>query len=109
MDVGFVRGYPPPGEVRLLVVLGDRKTLSWTAERSVGTYRVYGGDLGLLPSSYGVCKVPDLVVEKAQLEEEPAVGRGFFYLVTARNTLLEEGTKGYDSTGAQRTSTMPPP
>jgi hypothetical protein len=108
MDVGFVQGYPPPGEVVRLVAL-DRSTVTWHPERSVGAYRLYRGELGQLPAGYGECRLPELFDEHAQLDEEPAAGQGFFYLVTARNSLHEEGTKGYDSAGARRINPAPCP
>ena len=36
-------------------------------------------------------------------------GNGYFYLVTARNRLWEEGTKGSSSAGAQRANPAPCP
>ena len=42
-------------------------------------------------------------------DASPGTGAGFFYLVTADNTLDEEGTKGFTSAGAQRANLAPCP
>ena len=109
MDVGFAHSYPPPGEVQQVAVLGDKATLVWAPELSVGTYRVYSGDLDRLSIDYGVCRTSGLTVEHVPLREVPDVGQAFFYLVTARNRLHEEGITGYDSAGALRVNPAPCP
>lgn len=109
MDAGFSHSYPPPGEVRHLLALGDKQTMTWKVERSVGTYRVYGGQIPSLPGEYGVCKVADLRLPQASLDEQPPPGGTFFYLVTARNILSEEGTTGYDGSGLPRPPPVPCP
>lgn len=109
MEVGFARSYRPPGEVRRLVALGDKRTLAWDAEGSAGTYRVYGDDLRLLPGDYGMCEASDIPLERVALDDEPPAGKARFYLVTVRNPLFEEGTKGYDSTGGARANPAPCP
>ena len=108
MDVGFARCFPPPREVQQITVL-DKTMFAWTPERSVGTYRVYRGDLHELPFGHGACPIADVGVEYVPLEEVPDVGEQFFYLVTAENTLLEEGIIGYDSAGAARAAAGPCP
>lgn len=109
MDVGHPRRYPPAREVVGLRLMGDKTTLTWFPERSVGSYRVYGGSLAWLPLNYGVCNAHDLASHQVTIEDLPAPGEGFFYVVTARTTLMEEGPKGYDSTGALRTNPAPCP
>lgn len=102
MDVGFARCFPPPREVRQLAISGNKATLVWAPERSVGMYRVYRGDLTGLPVDYGACPIASVGIESVPLHGTPDVGQPFFYLVTAENALLEEGIRGYDSAGASR-------
>jgi hypothetical protein len=45
----------------------------------------------------------------AILDAVPDPGQGFFYLVTARNRLAEEGTKGSTSAGVPRSNAFPCP
>ena len=101
MDASFAGAYPPPGEVTGLRLV-DHVTLTWNAERSVGTYAVYRDALGTLPGGYGVCWQEGLTDETTTDSSTPAAGTGWFYLVTADNRLREEGTKGRDSAGAER-------
>ena len=106
MDAGFVVAYPPPGEV-LDLVFTDATTLAWTPEPSVGAYDVYRGLAGSLPGGYGDCfasAAPGEIVTDAEL---PPPGACYFYLVTATNRIGEEGTKGYDSLGAERANPAP--
>lgn len=109
MDPGFARSYPPPRDVIQVVLHGDKETISWAPERSVGKYRVYRGDLDLLPVDYGVCRVSDVNGEQAPVDEYPDPGDAYFYLVTAESRLLEEGSKGLDSSGALRANPAPCP
>jgi hypothetical protein len=109
MDVGFARTYPPTREVAGVSVGADKLTLSWAPERSVGIYHVYRGEIGWMPASYGVCHLSGIPTHETQLAEMPEPGRGFFYIVTAENTLLEEGPAGYDSAGAPRSNPAPCP
>jgi len=97
---GFVPGYPPPGEVPPLLFVG-RDHLEWGPERSVGHYNLYRDSLAALSGlGYGAWyNDPDL----------PGPGDGFFYLVTAVNSLGEEGPKGWDDAGAPRANPSPCP
>jgi hypothetical protein len=108
MDGGFVADYPPPGEVS-----NERWTsktaLSWDPEKSVGAYEVYRDLLSALPGSFGTCFQSALSSEAATDAANPAVGTAWFYLVTARNRLGEEGTLGFRSSGAERSNTSPCP
>ena len=108
MGAGFAGNYPPPGEV-----LNERftspTTMVWDAEPSVGSYNVYRGSLGSIAPGFGSCLMPGLLVESMTDVANPASGTGWLYLVTARNSLLEEGTKGYRSSGIERTNPAPCP
>ncbi len=53
--------------------------------------------------------IADVALEQVQLQEVPDLSQAFFYLVTAENTLLEEGITGYDSAGVSRANTAPCP
>lgn len=106
MDAGFLDAYPPPGEVTGLAFT-DKTTLVWDAERSVGAYDVYRGLLSSLPAGYGDCLGAAVPVETTADADVPPPGDCYFYLVTAVNRLAEEGTKGFDSSGAERPNPVP--
>jgi hypothetical protein len=103
LDGGFVSAYPPPGEVSGLL-LTDEQTLIWDPERSVGHYNLYRDRLSALADlSYGQCEQWGLTATTATDSDVPSpAGDGYFYLVTAANRLREEGTKGWDSSQAER-------
>jgi len=101
MDGGFALSYPPPLEVHGLR-FQDAVTLAWDAERSIGTYNLYRGGLGGLPGGYGACRESAIGPSFTTDPDTPSAGSGFFYLVTARNRLGEDGTKGFDSNAQER-------
>ncbi len=106
-DASFVPAYRPAGEVRNLRFT-DRTHFSWTADPAAGTYAVYRDLLSTLPGTFGTCFQSGLTATAAVDAATPPGGRGWFYLVTARNRLREEGTKGFTST-TERTNTAPCP
>lgn len=109
MEAGFVVAYPPPGEVANLR-FADDTTLMWQPEPSIGSYALYRALLTALSGgSTGDCSQFGLTGITATDAAAPPVGNGFFYLVTARNRLAEEGTKGFDSAGAERPNPVPCP
>ncbi len=108
LDGGFVASYPPPGEVRNQAWTGS-STIVWDPEKSVGSYSVYRDLLSTLPGNFGTCLQSSLITEFASDASNPPVGIGWFYLITARNVLAEEGTKGYRSNGSERTNPAPCP
>lgn len=108
-DAGFGSFNPPPGEATGLT-FGDKTTLGWSPEKSVGTYDLYAGDLVDLPGlGFGSCRQNGLTGETAVEPAIPVAGHGTFYLVTAKNTLGEEGTKGTKSDGTERANGAPCP
>lgn len=109
LDTGFVAAYPPPGETVTLRFTGSQ-TLSWDAERSVGAYEVYrDATTALAGGATGACFQLDVPSENATDASIPLDGDGFFYLVTARNRLGEEGTKGFRGGGVERPNPTPCP
>jgi hypothetical protein len=109
MDGGFVDVYPPPGEVQH-ALFSDKTTLVWDPEKSVGQYAVYRDGMGVLSGGgTGTCFASSLSSETAVDATMPPAGQGYFYLVTARNRLLEEGTKGKRSSGLERPNPAPCP
>jgi hypothetical protein len=108
VDDGLVSAYRPPGEVRNSRWTG-KTILSWDPEASVGTYEVYRDVLSSLPGGVGACFQSPLLAETATDAASPAAGASWFYLVTARNRLGEEGTKGPRSSGVERPNTSPCP
>jgi hypothetical protein len=108
-DGGFVGDYPPPGEVQGLAFT-SATSMVWNPEKSVGQYEVYRDFISSLQSGgTGTCFLSGLTAESATDTTVPALGSGLFYLVTARNLLNEEGTKGYKTGGVERPNTLPCP
>lgn len=108
MDGSFGSAYPPPGEV-VGVRFADSETLTWDPEPSVGVYEVYRDGLAAIAGGgYGTCWQQDVAGESVTDSDPIAPGEGFFYLVTARNRLDEEGTKGRDSAGSERAGSACP-
>jgi hypothetical protein len=106
---GFVSAFPPPGEVAGLA-FADSITLVWHPERSIGVYNLYRDLLSSLAGGgQGSCQQYDLTSETAIEAGRPPTGNGWFYLVTAENLLHEEGTKGWNSAGVERTNPLPCP
>lgn len=104
---GFITAFPPPGEVISLWLLADRTTLQWTPEPSVGSYNLYRGLLTKIPGTFGACLQSRIAPPTWSDTDAPPGGNGFFYLVTARNRLAEEGPKGYSSSGAEEPNPAP--
>ena len=106
---GFVSWFPPPGEAKGLR-FSDRTTLRWDPEPSVGTYNLYRDFVSALAGGgTGTCFVNGVSTEQASDAGSPGAGKGFFYLVTAKNRLAEEGTKGKRSSGSERPNPAPCP
>jgi len=95
---GFVGGYPPPGPV-MGMSFSDMTTLQWSPEPSAGIYEVYRGLLSTLPGTFGTCYVGNIAGQSITDASSPPAGQAYFYLVTVRNRLGEEGPKGYQSNG----------
>ncbi len=111
MEGGFGSAYAPPGEAENLRFT-DATTLIWDPERSRGSYALYQG-LVMVPfdADYGLCEQPPpvLATETATVTGLPGTGDALFFLVTARNTLAEEGPKGFDYVGVERGNPVPCP
>jgi hypothetical protein len=108
MNAGFVSGYPPPSEVTSVRFGPDGVSLAWDPDPGAGTYQVYRDSLSALHGGgTGVCYQQNLMSPGTTDPHPPA--SGFFYLVTSRNRLGEEGTKGFASSGAERLNTLPCP
>jgi hypothetical protein len=106
---GFVGDYPPPREVSGLAFT-SATAMVWNPEKSVGYYELYRDSLTSLSSGgTGTCFLSALTTESASDATVPSVGTSMFYLVTARNLLSEEGTKGYRSGGTERPNPLPCP
>ena len=94
----------------LFVEPGEPPVLRWRVEPGVSGYNLYRGLLSTLSSAnYGDCIGPGLTQTQVLLgDTDPAVGDGFFYLVTAFS-VLGEGTLGFDGGGTERVITNPCP
>ncbi len=101
MSGSFVGAYPPPREVAE-ARFTDSETLAWDPERSAGFYNVYRGTLSALPlsSDTSACLMPRLTSTSASDAGVPLAGEAFYYLVTVKNLLAEEGTSRLDPLGA---------
>lgn len=108
LDASFTSAYPPAGEVRNLR-WQNRTTLRWDAEKSIGKYELYRDLTSTLPGNYGTCLQSALSASTATDASTPGARKAYFYLVTARNRLNEEGTKGNRSNGSQRPNPLPCP
>jgi hypothetical protein len=108
MSGGFDEAYPPPGEV-LNLRFTSKTDFGWNPEPSVGTYNVYRGLVSGLASGYGSCIQSNLTTPSTSDGTTPAAGQCFFYLVTAKNRLGEEGTLGKNSAGTPRPNASPCP
>jgi hypothetical protein len=107
---GFVPAYPPPSEVTGVVFGPDNVTMTWNVESAAGTYQVYRDPLvQLLLGGTGTCWQSGLIAAQAVDSQIPVAGTGYFYLVTSRNSLSEEGTKGFGSNGLERQNPLPCP
>jgi hypothetical protein len=80
--------------------------LAWTADPSASSYNLYRGSLPLvdgnldgLADSYGSPFACGLTAPLAADPAVPALGSGFYYLVTGRNA-VGEGSLGFARTGA---------
>jgi hypothetical protein len=111
-DLGAIEAADPtlvPADVRdLRWQLSGSKLLTWDEDPGVDGYHVYRGevaDLGF--DHWGVCL--DTVSGSSNASyldpEDPAVGQGFFYLITGWIG-DDEGTKGF-ATGAERSNYGP--
>ncbi len=118
MDGGFSASFPPPGEVAPAcsgltpedcLLFTSKTVLTWPPERSTGAYNLYRDTLTSITPGFGACEQFDLPGETATDLDVPAVGTGFFYLVTAENCLEEEGTKGFQSNLTERANLAPCP
>lgn len=106
---GFISIYPPPGEVTGLAFTNPL-TLVWDPEPSVGVYNLYRGSLKSLDTAtFGDCLQTNLPVATATDSDPIPPGEtGYFYLIAAENSLLEEGTKGFSSDGTPRSGPVCP-
>jgi hypothetical protein len=95
VEGGFVASFPPAGEVSGLRFT-DAVTLAWDADGSVGDYCLYRGTVATpFDPDYGAWVPPTLTGEITTDSTTPSgPGDVLFYLMTARNRLGEESTKG---------------
>lgn len=111
IDGGFVGSFPLPGEVENLHFT-DATTLVWDVDGSIGDYALYQGSITTpFDADYGSCQQPPppITTETVTVTATPSEGEALFFLVTARNRLSEEGTKGFDSSMAERSNLTPCP
>jgi hypothetical protein len=109
LDGGFQYCFPPPGEVAGLQFT-DQQTLVWNSEKSIGSYNLYRGEVNSLPGlAYGDCLQSGIQVTTTIDTSAPASGEAYFYLPTAENLLMEEGSKGFASDDSQRGNPAPCP
>ena len=108
MDVGSEAAYPPPGEVQGLL-FGSATDLSWSADASAGVYQLYRELMSNLAGlGYGQCEQQDLTTTSTTDIDAVPSNDGYFYLVTVRNRLGEEGTKGSQADMTERLGAICP-
>ena len=112
MDAGLVPAYPPPGQVSGLLFTTETD-LEWAAEGSLGDYNLYRDLMSNLTGlGYGACEQQGISGTTTTDSDAVPTSDGFFYLVTAMNSLAEEGTKGFQASGGvpgvERAGTMCP-
>jgi hypothetical protein len=98
LDAGFDAAYLPPGEVGD-VLLTDKQTLVWSGEPSAAAYNLYRDDTG---DGYGTCEERNIASTTTIDASIPTMNNVFYYLVTVKNRLAEEGTKGFQGAGVER-------
>jgi hypothetical protein len=81
----------------------NKIVLRWNPEKSVGVYNVYREPISSLPGA-GTCLARGLQVTNYNEPTVPLSGTGYYYLITAENRLGEEGTKGFRSSGTERSN-----
>jgi hypothetical protein len=108
LDAGFVGAYLPSGEVNWLGFI-NKTVLRWNPEKSVGVYNVYREPISSLPGAFGTCLARGLQVTNYNEPTVPLSGTGYYYLITAENRLGEEGTKGFRSSGTERSNAFASP
>ena len=109
---GMAGSYAPAAEVQGVAfdqpgyALG---TISWGAIPTAVRYNLYRGATGTLPGTFGSCLASNIPYSYFNDPAVPASKAGYFYLTTGENRLGEQGTKGFQSNGTQRTSSLPCP
>lgn len=107
LNAGFLAGYLPPGEVAHAcgtpgngcLVFTNAQTLTWPDEPSAGVYSLYRGSMR---DDFGACEQAELPNPIATDTATPPSSEAFYYLLTVKNRLGEEGTKGFQSDMTER-------
>jgi hypothetical protein len=97
-----------PPELGPSLRLPDRNTLVWTASAVASSYRLYRGTVTTPWAFDHACFASSLVTAMATDATLPAVGQGFYYLVSAVNA-CGEGSLGVTTNGPQVPNTAPCP
>jgi len=100
VDSGWAPAYRPPGLVEGLRFV-SAETLEWEPVSGADSYNLYRSKL-IYVTDYGLCFEDNVTSTTTSDPEPPPDGGCFFYLVTAENSLNEEGSKGSTSDGEQR-------
>jgi hypothetical protein len=101
LDPGWLGAYRPVAEISGLRFT-DGSTLAWDADPAAAIYSLYRGNAPVGSGAGGNCEQPNLTLTTTIDADAPPSGAGFFYLVSARNLLDEESTRGYGSDGVER-------
>ena len=107
MTGGFIGRYLPPGEVSGLL-FSDKTTLEWNPDPAAIQYNLYSSAIEDLPGSYGTCDQPGVPSTTTLVGDTPGPGDTDFYLVASENRLGEHGTRGFQSSGAERVGPVCP-
>jgi len=101
MNGGFAVACPPPGEVTGLRFSADGATFSWEVEAAADTYNVCRDDISALPGGQNGLTLQSGLTGNA-IKDTQTPGTDWFYLVTSRNSLGGESTRGFASSGVER-------
>ena len=101
-------GSPAVADIPNLVFSGQNQ-ISWDLNVDAASYNVYRGDLSSLPGGYVMtCEATEVQAPFELLSLDPAVGAGFYYLVSGVTGTSLEGTLGF-SDCIERSNVTPCP
>jgi uncharacterized protein (DUF1800 family) len=91
----------PPGEVTGVTIDGS-SNIAWSSTAGADDYNVYRGQLSEIAGRPPKCHGDEITATSFSSPADPAVGQGFFYLVTAESDVDGEGTPGNVTAGPVR-------
>ena len=102
LSTDWTATFPPAVEV-VHLRFSAQDTLTWSLDPSLGTYRVYRGNLESLPTPSASCVGRTSFFTQFVDATTPSPGQPFYFLVTAVDASGVEATAGKSSAGVERT------